>query len=86
MAEAGLHGYDLGNWHALFLPAKTPMNIAQKLAKLSNALWATEKGREFLKNLCLDPYPGKPDSLAKLVERDTAKWGQIIKGAHIEPQ
>jgi tripartite-type tricarboxylate transporter receptor subunit TctC len=86
MAEGGVGGYVLGSWNALFLPAKAPLNIAQKLAELSNALWATEKGREFLRNLCLDPYPGSPDSLAKLVQSDTEKWGWIIKGARIEPQ
>lgn len=86
MAEAGLSAYDLTAWFALFLPAKTPVDIAQKLADLSNALWATEKGREFLRNQCLDPYPGSPESLARLVESDTEKWGRIIKGARIEPQ
>jgi tripartite-type tricarboxylate transporter receptor subunit TctC len=86
MAESGLKGYDLESWFALFLPAKTPIEIAQKLADLSNAVWATEKGREFLRNQCLDPYPGSPASLAKLVENDTAKWGRIIRNAHIEPQ
>ncbi len=86
MAEAGLKGYDLESWFALFLPAKTPLDIAQKLAELSNAVWATDKGREFLRNQCLEPYPGNPERLAKLVETDTAKWGRIIKNAHIEPQ
>ena len=86
MAEAGLQGYDLVAWFAMFLPAKAPSDIAQKLAESSNALLATQNGREFLKNLCLDPYPGNPDSLAKLVESDTAKWGRIIKRARIEPQ
>jgi tripartite-type tricarboxylate transporter receptor subunit TctC len=86
MAEAGLQGYDLGNWHALFLPAKAPIGIAQRAADLSNALWASDKGREFLKKLCFDPYPGNPESLAKLVESDTVKWGRIIRNARIEPQ
>ncbi len=86
MAEAGLPGYDLTSWFALFLPANTPVNIAQKLADLSNALWTTEKGHEFLRNLCLDPYPGSPESLARLVESDTVKWGRIIKRARIEAQ
>ncbi|TAK81990.1 MAG: tripartite tricarboxylate transporter substrate binding protein [Betaproteobacteria bacterium] len=86
MAEAGLQGYDLVAWFAMFLPAKAPRDIAQKLSGFSNSLFATESGREFLKNLCLDPYPGNPESLAKLIESDTAKWGGIIKRAHIEPQ
>ena len=86
MAEAGLNDYDLASWWALFLPAKTPMDIANKLAEMSNASWASEKGREFLRNICVDPFPGNPGSLAKLVESDTAKWGRIIRAANIAPQ
>ena len=86
MAEAGLPGYEVRSWFALFFPAGTPIRIAQKLAELSNASWATEKGREFLRNLASDPFPGDPDSLAKLVESEIPKWGRIIKGAGIEPQ
>ncbi len=86
MAEAGLPGYELGSWFALFLPAKAPIDTAQKIADMSNAVWTSEKGREFLRTMCADPYPGNPGSLAKLVDSDTVKWGRLIKDAHIEPQ
>ena len=86
MAEGGLTSYDLDTWFALFMPANVPMDIAQKLAEMSNAIVTTEKGREFLSKLGADPYPGSPESLGKLVESDTAKWGRIIKGAGIEPE
>lgn len=86
MAEAGVQGYDLGSWFGLFMPANAPLEIAQKLAKLSNESVTTEKAREFLKKLCLGPYPGNPDSLAKLVASEIVKLGRIIKSAGIEPQ
>jgi tripartite-type tricarboxylate transporter receptor subunit TctC len=86
IAEAAVSNYDLGNWHALYFPARTPIEIAQKLADLSNAVWTTDKGREFLRNQCLDPYPGSPDRLARLVENDTVRWGRVIRAARIEPQ
>ena len=31
-----------------------------------------------------DPMPGNPDSLARFVESETAKWGRIIRAAGIE--
>jgi len=30
--------------------------------------------------------PGDPESLRRLVEKDTARWGQLIKAAGIEPE
>ena len=86
VAEGGLSGYDVPTWFALFMPAKAPREAVQKLAELSNAIMATEKGREFLKNLGADPYPGNPDSLAKLVETEIPKWGRLVKSAGIEEE
>ena len=40
----------------------------------------------YLGNLYADPLPGDPESLRRLVERDTARWGQLIKTAGIEPE
>lgn len=86
MAEAGLTGYDVPTWFALFLPAKAPKDIAQKLADHANAVLSSEKGRDFLNKLGADPYPGNPESLARLVESEIPKWGRMVKGAGIEPE
>ena len=86
MSEAGLAGYELGSWFGVFFPANAPRDIVLKLTELCNASMTTEKAREFLRNLGADPFPGSPDSLARLVENEIAKWGRIIKAAGIEPE
>ena len=86
MAEAGLPGYDLVGWYAVFLPAKTPKDIAQKLAELCNATMASEKGREFLRTLAMDPHPSSPENFVQFLDSETAKWGRLIRDAGIEPQ
>lgn len=84
MAEAGLPGFELSTWFALFLPARTPMAIANRLAEIANRSLGNEAGREFLRRIGYDPMPGNPDSLARFVESETAKWGRIIRTAGIE--
>lgn len=86
MAESGVPGFDLAGWLALFLPAHAPGAISNKLAKLSNAIMTSEKGREFLKTFGAEPAPGSPELLAKWVDSESQKWGRIIKTAGIEPQ
>ena len=86
MAEAGLANYDLVGWYAMFMPAKAPKDIAQKLAELCNASMASEKGREFLRTLAMDPKPSSPEDFAQFLNDETAKWGRLIKAAGIEPQ
>jgi tripartite-type tricarboxylate transporter receptor subunit TctC len=86
MAEAGLPGFELNSWHAVFMPAGTPREIVQRMAELTNAVFATDKGREFLLRGSMEAYPGSPDSLGRLVESEMQKWGQIIRSAGIEPE
>ncbi len=86
MAEAGLPGYELYGWFALFLPANAPREVARRLAEMSNAVVTSEKGREFLRSTGGEPFPGSPESLAKFVESEMAKWGRIVKAAGIQPE
>jgi tripartite-type tricarboxylate transporter receptor subunit TctC len=86
IAEAGLPGYEFTAWLALFLPAKTPTDIVNKLADLTNAVVRSPGMLEHLARLHAEPFPGSPESLRLLVERDTARWGQLIKAAGIEPE
>lgn len=86
MAEAGVAGYDLTSWFGVFLPANAPAPIVARVAALANEAFQTEEGRAIMKTLCLAPLPGNPESLARLVDSETLKWGQIIKRAGIEPQ
>jgi tripartite-type tricarboxylate transporter receptor subunit TctC len=86
MAESGFPGFDLSSWQAVFLPANTPRDIVVRLAQASNAAMATEKSKEAMKGLYVEPLPGTPESLAKLVQTEMEKWGRIIKDAGIQPE
>jgi tripartite-type tricarboxylate transporter receptor subunit TctC len=86
MTEAGVRGDDLSGWFVVFLPAKSPPEIAQRFAELANAAMATDKAREFLRTVSADPFPGSPDSLARFLASEIAKWGRLIKAAGIKPE
>jgi tripartite-type tricarboxylate transporter receptor subunit TctC len=86
MTEAGVRGDDLSGWFAVFLPAKSPPEIAQRFSELAGAVMATDKAREFLKTVSADAFPGSPDSLARFLESEIAKWGRLIKAAGIKPE
>jgi tripartite-type tricarboxylate transporter receptor subunit TctC len=86
MAEAGLPGYEFVAWLALFAPAKTPAPIVNQLAEMANAIVRSPGMQEYLARMYALPLPGTPESLRQLVERDTARWGQLIRAAGIEPE
>ena len=86
IAEAGLPGYEFNAWLALFVPARTPPEVVKRLSDLTNEVVRSPGMLSYLANLHAEPLPGDPESLRKLVESDTARWGQLIKAAGIEPE
>ncbi|RYZ04086.1 MAG: tripartite tricarboxylate transporter substrate binding protein [Comamonadaceae bacterium] len=86
IAEAGLPGYEFTAWLALFAPAKTPQPIVNRLAELANGVVRSPGMLEHLARMYALPFPGSPESLRQLVDRDTARWGQLAKAAGIEPE
>jgi tripartite-type tricarboxylate transporter receptor subunit TctC len=86
IAESGLAGYEFTAWLALFAPAKTPPAVVTRLAELTNTIIRSAGMADYLARMYALPFPGTPDSLRQLIERDTARWGQLVKAAGIEPE
>jgi tripartite-type tricarboxylate transporter receptor subunit TctC len=83
MAEAGVAGYDLSGWFGIFVPAKTPPEIARLLEKTVRDVVSDPAIGTSLHAIGVTPWPGSSGDLAKAVVSDTEKWGRIIKRAGI---
>lgn len=77
IAEAGLPGFEFTAWLALFAPARTPQPVVARLSELVNGIIRSPAMAESLARLYALPYPGTPESLKQLVDKDTARWGQL---------
>jgi tripartite-type tricarboxylate transporter receptor subunit TctC len=82
-AEAGLKGFELEAWVAIFAPAGTPADV---IAKLTGAIrqaleQADVKTRAAAAGVELRYLP--PDALDALVKRETDYWSKVIKTAGI---
>ena len=82
-AEAGLKGFELEAWVAIFAPAGTPADV---VAKLSSAIRTAldepaTKARAATAGIELRYLP--PDALDALVVRETQFWAKTIKSAGI---
>ena len=86
MAEAGLTGYDITSWQALFAPAGTPPEIVARLqAEVAKILRMPEVVKR-LHDLGLDPGGMPSEELAALIRVDIPRLGKIVKesGARID--
>jgi tripartite-type tricarboxylate transporter receptor subunit TctC len=82
-AQAGLKGFELEAWVAIFAPAGTPPEVVAKLtAGIKQALEQPEtKTRADAAGIELRYLP--PPALEAVVRTDTEFWAKIIKAAHI---
>jgi tripartite-type tricarboxylate transporter receptor subunit TctC len=85
-AEAGLPGYEMTTWFALFAPHGTPKPIVDKLNALMRDLVADPAAAKRLTDLHIDPMRMTADEFAVFVKSESAKWGRIIKDAGVTPR
>lgn len=82
-AELGYHSFDPYGWFGVFVPAKTPPAVVQKLAAEVNRILRLPDVTAKIEALGLDVGGGTPEEFQKLVRSDAAVYAKIIKDANI---
>jgi tripartite-type tricarboxylate transporter receptor subunit TctC len=83
-AEAGLAGYEVESWYAMFVPARTPGEIVQKMqADVGRALDDPAVKARF-EPLGITVASSSPAQLLARMKAEAALWGPIIKAANIK--
>lgn len=86
MQEAGLAGYDITSWQALFAPAGVPKEIIARLhAETMKALKAPDVAKR-IEDLGLDAGTLTPDELGALIRSDIPRLGKVVRdsGAKVD--
>jgi tripartite-type tricarboxylate transporter receptor subunit TctC len=86
MHEAGLTGYDISSWQAMYAPAGTPREIITRLhAETTKALRAPDNQKK-LADLGLEPGGMTPDELLALMRSDIPRLGKVVResGAKVD--
>ena len=86
LAEAGIPGYDVTSYAALFAPAGTPKEIVEKLNTEVQKIIANPDAKARIAVTGFDAFSGPPETLAAFVQSELVNWGKLIKDAGIEPQ
>ena len=86
MAEAGLPGFSMPLWIAVFAPAGTPPAIVAKLNREMNRALAAPDVREQMAQQGAEVVYGTPAELLAAVRSDLKRVGEIVKAANIEAQ
>jgi tripartite-type tricarboxylate transporter receptor subunit TctC len=83
-AEAGLPGYEVDSWFAVFAPAKTPPEVVARLGKEISKIVESEAFRKKVDEQGAFAVSMDPPTMAKFVDQELAKWSKVIKAADIK--
>ncbi|WP_198508709.1 tripartite tricarboxylate transporter substrate binding protein [Polynucleobacter brandtiae] len=86
MAEQGLASFEAISWFSLMAPANLPAPLQKKLNSLTRLALNHPDVRSKLLAGGLDPAPGSPQELTKLIQSESNKWGRVVhqSGATLE--
>ena len=79
IAEAGVPGYESGQWYGLWAPAGTPPEIIAWLHRESTTLLRAQANRDRLTTEGLEIVANAPDEFAAQIRADIAKWTKLVK-------
>jgi tripartite-type tricarboxylate transporter receptor subunit TctC len=86
MAEAGLAGYDISSWQAMYAPAGTPREIVARLHAEAAKILRSPENQKKLSELGLDAGGMAPEELAALMRSDIPRLGKVVResGAKVD--
>ena len=83
LAEAGVPGYAVSGWYAMFAPAKTPVAIVTQLNRETVAVLQSPEVRQRFAVDGSMVVASTPAQLAEHVRQDVAKWAKLVREANI---
>jgi tripartite-type tricarboxylate transporter receptor subunit TctC len=85
-AEAGLPGYEVSTWFALFAPKGTPRPVVEWLNATVREMNADPAAARRLTDVNIDPMSMTVDEFGAQVKADAAKWERVIRDAGVKPK
>jgi len=82
--ETGVPDFEVDSWYAMFVPARTPQPVIDRLNRALNTIVAEPAIREKLLAQGAEGVGGTPQALARIVAAEVPKWAKLAKDANIK--
>ncbi len=79
VAEQGFPQFEAVSWYALMAPAGTPREVVEQLNRQTGEVLADPALKSKLATLGMDVGGGTPRQLGETIQKETARWGAVIK-------
>ena len=86
LAEQGLPGFEATSWFCLMAPANLPPALVKRLNTLTRNALNQKEVRQKLLASALEPAPGSPQELSKLIQSESTKWSRLVQKAGLKSE
>ncbi|MDH4463970.1 MAG: tripartite tricarboxylate transporter substrate binding protein [Acidovorax sp.] len=83
VAEAGVPGYEVSPWFAVFARTGTPPEVIARLNKVLNDAMRQPETLRKLESVGAEPIGSTPQELAAHLNRELERWGKLIQQRNI---
>ena len=84
IAEAGFPGLEVLTWYGVFLPAKTPRPIVDRMNTELSRLMFEPEVRERLASIGAEPMKSTTAETARFIREEYKRWAEVIKAAKLQ--
>ena len=82
--ETGVPDFEVDSWYAMFVPARTPQPVIDRLNRALNTIVAEPGIRDKLLAQGAEGVGGSPQTLTRIVAAEIPKWVKLAKDANIK--
>ena len=84
MVEAGVPGYEVYEWNAMFAPSGTPTSVMAKIVEAASKAMQSAEFRERVASLGGEVAAYGPVDAERFVREQTELWGRVVREGRIK--
>lgn len=74
-----LSGFDVATWNGIFVPAKTPPEVVQKLSAAIGKVMKQPETRKLIEEQGSEPVGSSPEAFKKFVASEVLVWKKLVE-------
>jgi len=81
LREAGLRDYEHSTWYGLFVPARTPRPVVERLNDSVRKIVTSDDVKQKFNPQGVEPASNSPEEFRTFLTAEIAKWAKVVRSA-----